>query len=102
MWLHALERFARADHAPRGPRCELCGGSLDAGHPHVADVERRAIQCACRACATLFAQPGAGRYRTIPTRVLVDPALSLTDAQWAALGVPVRLAFVLHSSPLAR
>ncbi|APR80684.1 Hypothetical protein A7982_06031 [Minicystis rosea] len=107
MWLQALERFAVAAPTPRshrGPACELCGGAIDAAHAHVADLDRRSIQCACRACALLFAGAGAGggRRRTVPTRVLVDPMLSLTEAQWAALGVPVRLAFFLQSSALGR
>ena len=100
--LQALERFVRAPPPREGPRCELCGGPLEGAHAHVADVERRAIHCACGACATLFAHPAGGRLRTVPSRVLFDPELSLGDDRWSLLGVPVRLAFVFESSPLGR
>ena len=68
----------------------------------MVDLEQRSVCCACRACALLFVQPGAarGRYRTVPDRVLIDPGFSLSEAQWTALGVPVRLAFFFRNSRL--
>jgi hypothetical protein len=102
----ALGRFARP--VPRGraegDACELCSAALDAGHAHVVDLRSRAVRCACRACAVLFRDPGAGadRYRTVPDRVLVDPALRLAEAEWAALQIPVRLAFLFRSSIAGR
>jgi hypothetical protein len=100
--LRALEPFVRAPRPRGGARCELCGGPLAAAHAHVADLERRAIHCACGACATLFARPAGGRLRTVPSRVLFDPDLSLEDDRWARIGVPVRLAFVFQSSSIGR
>jgi len=100
--LDALERFVNAPLPREGPRCELCGGPLEAAHAHVADVERRRIHCACVVCAASFARPTGGRLRTVPSRVLFDPGLSLGDEGWSRLGVPVRLAFVFHSSSLGR
>lgn len=101
--LRALERFARpAARRPArsGQACELCSAGLGERHPHVVDLERRALQCACETCARLFVQPGAarGRFRTVPARVLFDPALTLTPADWSALGMPVQLAFLFQSS----
>jgi hypothetical protein len=60
--------------------------------------------CACSTCARLFARPGtnSGRYQVVPTRVLVDPAFQLREAAWAALGIPVRLAFIFYNTRLAR
>lgn len=51
--------------------------------------------CACRACALLFDRSDTElSYRTIPDRVLRDPALVLTASDWTGIGLPVRLAFM--------
>lgn len=80
-------------------RCELCAAPIPAQHRHVVELGVHGIQCACRACAILFAagEPGA-RYRTVPERVLADPSFALTSQQWSALGVPVGLAFLFRDS----
>jgi len=107
----SLARFAgTAPVAPRdrgrdqSARCELCSAPIGGGHRHVVELERRALRCACAACSVLFrdAGAGAGRFRTVPDRVLVDPTSAPDDAAWAALGVPVRLAFILFSSAADR
>lgn len=43
-----------------------------------------------------------GRYRTVPDRVLRDPAGPLTDAEWASLAIPVNIAFFFVNSALDR
>jgi hypothetical protein len=102
----ALGRFLRP--APRGPAegdaCELCAAPLAEPHAHVVDLRGRAVRCACVACAVLFRDPGAGggRFRTVPDRVLSDPARRLSDAEWAALEIPVGLAFLFRSSAAGR
>jgi hypothetical protein len=102
--LEALARYARRSRPARDEdACELCAAPAGAGHRHVVDLERRAVRCACAACATLFVHPGAGaRYRTIPGRIVVDPELRLGEAQWSALEIPVGLAFVFFSSAARR
>jgi hypothetical protein len=96
--LGALVPFARARPAPvadPADRCAICAGPVDPQHPHAVDLQRRTLACACRACHLLLAHPGsAGRYRALPERVLVDPAFSLSDAEWANLQIPVGLAFI--------
>jgi hypothetical protein len=97
-----LRRFARPPRParePAGERCELCGEQLGAEHPHMVDLQRRSIACACKACALLFTRPG-GRYRTVPDRVRHDPAAPLTDAEWAELQIPVGIAFFFFNSAL--
>ena len=47
------------------------------------------------------AQPGT-RYRTVPDRVLQDPAAPLTEAEWAELSIPVSVAFFFVNSALGR
>jgi hypothetical protein len=102
--LRALERFARRPRSPSGDACELCGAPVGERHAHVVELERRSVCCACPTCARLFAQPGAGggRLRTVPERVLQDPGFELSEAEWAALQIPVRLAFVFVSSATGR
>jgi hypothetical protein len=107
--LAALEPFARAWQAVAsvaGERCQVCAGPIDGDdeHAHLVDLERRALLCACRSCATVFAQPrdGAARYRVVPSRVLVDPGFRLGEARWDALQIPVRLAFIFYNSRAGR
>jgi hypothetical protein len=73
----------------------------------VVDLRRRAVCCACRACAVLFREPGAGagRWRTVPERVLFDPGApgaALGEGEWGALEIPVGLAFLFRSSAAGR
>jgi hypothetical protein len=100
-----LRRFARptrpAAGVPAGERCELCGELVGREHPHMVDLERRSIACACRACALLFTRPG-GRYRTVPDRVRHDPSAPLTESEWAELQIPVAIAFFFVNSALGR
>jgi hypothetical protein len=102
--LAGLERLVRpAPPKPRpGERCEMCGVDVPDEHAHVADLHSRSVLCACRACYLLFTSKGAGsgRYRAIPDRYRYDPAPVLSDAQWDALQVPVRIAFFFHNSQL--
>jgi hypothetical protein len=78
----------------------MCATPIDPLHSHVADLERSALACTCRACYLLFTDAGAGRgrYRAVPDRYLRDPARPLTAAQWGELDVPVGLAFFMNSS----
>lgn len=97
--LRALARTADDVEEPRGEghRCDLCGEALPAGHRHLLELSVRRLACACRACALLFDRgtTDTGRYRTVPElreRLADDP---FDDVGWAALGVPVRLAFLV-------
>jgi hypothetical protein len=92
-------------------RCALCGTEVAPGHRHLVDTQDRSIACACTACGLLFTHQGAaggregamgGRYRTVPDRVLHDPDAPLTDAEWAALAIPVTNAFFFFNSALDR
>jgi hypothetical protein len=105
--LAALMPYARAWRpvAPAESRCQVCALALEAGpHAHVVDLERRSLLCACPSCASLLDQThatvdrGGARYRLVPTRVLIDPAFLLDGAQWDALRIPVRLAFIFFNS----
>lgn len=100
----ALLRRLRAPAAPRPEACALCGAALAPGHRHMADTEQRVLACCCVACALLFDRPGAarGRFRALPERVLADPGHRIDAAAWAALGIPVAMAFVLRNTAQGR
>ncbi|HEV2088845.1 MAG TPA: DUF5947 family protein, partial [Cryptosporangiaceae bacterium] len=49
--------------AQPGERCEMCGEPLAVEHGHVVHLENRALMCACRPCALLFSNKGAGSGR---------------------------------------
>ncbi|MDB4961910.1 MAG: hypothetical protein JWP01_1909 [Myxococcales bacterium] len=103
--LPALQRFVVPRRAETtGELCELCGGEVPASHRHVVDLERQALQCVCHACAILFDRTSSstGRFRTVPDRITMDKNLAMTSSEWSALGVPVGLAFVFHSTRLGR
>jgi hypothetical protein len=87
MGLRVLAPFTAPRPAP-APRCEVCAAAIPERHRHVVEIGHRGVACACQACAILF-ERGDTRYRTVPDRVLRDPAMSVTAAQ---LGVPVGLA----------
>jgi hypothetical protein len=108
-----LARLARARPAPPAPtaepeRCDLCAEALDVEHRHLLDLGpeegRRAVLCACRACAVLFDQRAAGghRYRRVPERCRRLDEFHLDEAAWDALGVPVALAFFVRDGARGR
>jgi hypothetical protein len=87
--LRSLAPFASPPRATAAS-CEVCASPLPERHRHVVEIGARGVSCACQACAILFERgDAAGRYRTVPDRVLRDPAFALPSAQ---LGVPVGLA----------
>ena len=97
----ALERYARLPSArAQAARCELCGAEIGEQHAHVVELARHALACACSACAVLFRDrnSGGGRYRTVPDRVLAVAGFAPSDAAWSALGIPVRMAFLVRRS----
>jgi hypothetical protein len=98
--LHALAAYTRRKVQTRPDGCELCGAALGDAHPHVVALEDAALRCACGACAVLFrdAGSGGGRWRTVPDRVLRDGAFSPDDGEWAALEIPVGLAYVVNQT----
>jgi hypothetical protein len=99
--LAALRRAVRAAPAPgAGERCELCAAPIAEPHPHLVDLESRALLCSCRPCALLFSdEHAAQRYRSVPDRYRVLPDF---DGAWNDLPIPVGLAFLFHHSGLGR
>ncbi|HZS40082.1 MAG TPA: DUF5947 family protein [Polyangia bacterium] len=97
--LSALRRFARP--RPRDVEvCGLCGAAVPPAHEHLIDPAARQLECACGACAILFA--GQAKWRRVRRRVERLHGFVLDDAQWNALAIPIRLAFFTHSSAAGR
>lgn len=100
----ALERFLQPKQkAALGERCEMCNEDIPEEHPHVVNIESRALMCACRPCYMLFTQggAGAGKFASVPDRYLFDADFALTDAQWDQLQIPVKMAFFFMNSAMA-
>jgi hypothetical protein len=95
--LRKLRRFVRARPA-REERCDLCGAPVDARHEHLVDPARRELKCACTACALLFPEREGARLLRVPRRAERLEGVVISDAEWSALGIPIGLAFFLHSS----
>ena len=85
-------------------RCELCGGPLPEEHRHVADIQAQSLLCACRACVVLLGREGAGggHFKLVPERRRLLEGFELSEEQWAALQLPVDLAFFFRSTPADR
>ncbi|HET6611886.1 MAG TPA: DUF5947 family protein [Kofleriaceae bacterium] len=84
--------------------CELCAAPVAEAHRHAVDLGDQRLLCICHACALLFASPdiATGRYRSVPDRIVADPAFSMSEEMWSSLEIPVRFAFVFHSSRRGR
>lgn len=94
--LNSLRRFVR----PRstGERCALCDAELADVHPHLVELATRRLTCACDACAVLFSDQSAARYRRVSRRVRLLDDVRFLDDLWARLQLPIDLAFLVHDS----
>ena len=103
--IEALRRFTRKrepeEHPPeKREHCELCSEVIPANHRHLLELSRRALLCACQACALLFGEEGSGggKYRLVPRRYLALLDFHMTDRQWDELRIPVHMAFLFYST----
>lgn len=93
--LATLRRFVR--RPPVEEACDLCNVSIPVDHQHLVTPGTRQLVCACESCARLFDSPNT-RYKLVPRQVRPLADFRLSDARWDALGIPIGLAFFLHSS----
>jgi hypothetical protein len=88
---------------PAVERCEMCAETIADEHQHVVNVPSRQLMCTCRACYLLFTDSHAElRYRAVPDRYLAFPDFALDRRAWAALQIPVGMAFFFNNSDLGR
>jgi Family of unknown function (DUF5947) len=102
--LRQVARRAAADQRAAEEHCELCGEPIPPEHRHLMDLSSRELLCACRACKLLFDRgaAGGGHFRLVPERRLALPDFELDDGRWAALRIPVEMAFFFHHSGAER
>lgn len=96
----ALRRFATKRTAAE--HCEICGSELNCDHPHLFDIQKRLLVCACEACMKTPPSAEASVLRRVPKEVRSLPGFRITDAQWQSLMIPIDMAFFFKSSPQAR
>jgi hypothetical protein len=97
----ALKGLLRKPPAtPVGERCDFCALPVGPQHSHLIDLKARRIMCGCRPCALTFEPNGAarGRFKLVPQRFARVDDLTLDDAAWDALQIPIGLAFFFHNS----
>ncbi len=76
--------------------CDLCGRDVPPEHRHMLDLEQRAIVCSCEACWAL--RSGEEQFAPVGHRTLWLEDFDMPDDLWASLGIPIGLAFFMHSS----
>jgi hypothetical protein len=98
--LRRLAQSASQEREAALERCELCGEVIPANHRHLLDLQSRELMCACQVCKILFdrKEAGVGHYRLVPDRRLRIEGFRLEDEDWAALEIPVDMAFFFHST----
>ena len=79
--------------------CDVCGIVVEFEHTTLAHPASRRLICCCQTCATHLTGGGSGKYRRVPDRAEMLPDFRMSDAQWAALCLPINLAFMYYSTP---
>jgi hypothetical protein len=101
----SLDFKALRQFAPKKPaveQCDLCSLQIGTEHPHLLRVSDRQIACACEACAILFSNHEAARYKRIPRDAELLSNFELSDNDWDALAIPIGLAFFFYNSTAKR
>jgi len=102
----ALRRVRGPERPPppaaRAPesRCELCGLAIRDEHDHLLHLDERRIVCVCAPCWSLHS--GDPEYRPAGSRTLWLEGFRLPDELWAALKIPIGLAFFLRHGATGR
>jgi hypothetical protein len=101
--LGALRRLREKPPVDVQDRCQLCAAPLSEAHAHLVRLDPRALLCTCEPCSVLFGRSGSGggKYRAVPRRYLHQP-VQISPADWEALQIPVRLAFLFRNSALGQ
>lgn len=75
--------------------CELCSCAIAVDHEHLLEPEARRVFCACASCASALSQGElrGARYLRVQRRATRLAGLSIDDATWSELGVPVGLVY---------
>jgi len=76
--------------------CQLCPSGLADDHRHLLHLYERRIVCVCETCWSM--RSGDSEYRPCGVRTLWLEDFELPGELWAALQIPIGLAFVMRSS----
>jgi hypothetical protein len=76
--------------------CELCPLGIGEDHRHLLHLVERRIVCVCETCWST--RSGDPEFRPPGSRTVVLDDFALPDELWAALQIPIGLAFLLRSS----
>ncbi len=68
----------------------------------MVEVSKRKLLCCCQACALLFGNHDAGKYRAVPRSSQHLADVRISDAQWDSLLIPIGIAFFFKSTPESR
>lgn len=93
-----LRRVAGRTSGPELHRCDLCALPLAQGHEHLVEPRSAKTLCACQACSILFPSTASTRYKRVPRRVRRLDGFDGSGELWAALSIPVSMAFLVPSS----
>jgi hypothetical protein len=80
--------------------CELCAVGLSVDHRHLLHLDERRIVCVCESCWSM--RSGDAEYRPAGSRSVWLDDFTLTEDQWAALQIPIGLAFFMFSGSAQR
>jgi hypothetical protein len=76
--------------------CQLCPSGIAEDHRHLLHLDERRILCVCETCWSVHS--GDAEYRPAGVRTLWLEDFDLPDEHWAALQIPIGLAFIMRSS----
>jgi hypothetical protein len=94
--LDVLKQFAR--RKPARESCELCTQELHPDHNHLLEIAKRKLVCSCEACALLFSNQSAAKYKRVPRRIQLLKDFHLSDSEWESLMIPINMAFFFKNS----
>lgn len=97
-WVARLRGFLVQPETAPVERCELCNTEIGRGHNHLVELETNRVLCACTPCALLFSNREAKHYRRVPMESWRLRDFKISDSQWNAFLIPIRLAFFVRSS----
>jgi Family of unknown function (DUF5947) len=97
-WVTNVQRFVRPRDVGE-EQCELCSAPIPADHRHLLEPAKHRLICVCDACSVLLGNRDDNRYCEVPETARRLENFRMTDAEWDAFGIPIGLAFFVHSMP---
>ncbi len=93
-WVSKLRRFV--SEAVGVERCDICAAALSDRHEHLTELSSRRLLCACDSCVRMLGD--SERFRLVVPKTIALDDFRLADSEWAALQLPIDLAFLFKST----